>query len=96
MKITDVRVKALENQETRLRGVASIVFDGEFVVHDLKIIEGADGLFVVMPSKKMPDGKYRDIAHPLFTEVRERIRDAVLEAYLVALENPDALSDVEF
>lgn len=96
MKITDVRVKALENQETRLRGVASIVFDGEFVVHDLKIIEGADGLFVVMPSKKMPDGKYRDISHPLFTEVRERIRDAVLEAYRVALENPDALSDVEF
>lgn len=85
MKITDVKVKLLTREDSKLRAVASISIDGEFVVHDLKVIEGTDGLFIVMPSRKSPDGQYKDIAHPLKTEVREQIRDAVLAAYDKAL-----------
>ena len=85
MKITDVKIKLLTREDSKMRAVASISIDGEFVVHDLKVIEGMDGLFIVMPSRKSPDGQYKDIAHPLKTEVREQIRDAVLAAYDKAL-----------
>lgn len=84
MRITDVKIKLLSRDDSKLRAVASITIDGEFVVHDLKVIEGTDGLFIVMPSRKTPDGQYKDIAHPLKTEVREQIKDAVLAAYAVA------------
>ncbi len=84
MRITDVKIKLLTRDDSKLRAVASITIDGEFVVHDLKVIEGTDGLFIVMPSRKTPDGQYKDIAHPLKTEVREQIKDAVLAAYAVA------------
>lgn len=79
MKITDVRIR-LKN-ETKLKGVASITIDECFVVHDIKIIEGNDGPFISMPSKKTSDGQFKDIAHPINTETREEIKDAVLEAY---------------
>lgn len=81
MKITDVRVRLVAKEELKLRGVASITIDDCFVVHDIKVIEGKDGLFISMPSRKTPDGEFKDIVHPINTETREMIKSAVLEAY---------------
>ncbi|AUD64174.1 septation protein SpoVG [Tenericutes bacterium MZ-XQ] len=86
MKITDVRVKAVQS-ESRLRGVATITFDESFVVHDIRIIEGENGLFVAMPSKKTPNGTFRDIAHPIHGEMRKLIEDAIVQAYNELLES---------
>ncbi|MBR2479698.1 MAG: septation regulator SpoVG [Clostridia bacterium] len=86
MNITDVRVKVIRKGEGKLRAVASIVFDNAFVVHDIKVIEGSNGNFIVMPSRKSPDGEYRDIAHPLRNETREEIKELILNAYEVALK----------
>ena len=88
MKITDVRVKVV-NSESRLRGVATITFDDSFVVHDIRIIEGENGLFVAMPSKKTPNGTFRDIAHPIHGDMRKMIEDAIVGAYQELLEQPD-------
>lgn len=93
MKITDVRVK-LVSSESRLRGVATITFDESFVVHDIRIIEGENGIFVAMPSKKTPNGTFRDIAHPIHGEMRKIIEDAIVAAYKDAMENPQ-VSDEE-
>ena len=82
MKITDVRVKVLEkNSENRLRGVASITIDDVFVVHDIRLIDGENGIFVAMPSKKLSNGEFKDIAHPINQETRHIIENMVLEAY---------------
>ena len=81
MKITDVRVRLVAKEELKLRAVASITIDECFVVHDIKVIEGKDGLFISMPSRKTPDGEFKDIVHPINTETREMIKSAVLEAY---------------
>ena len=82
MKITDVRLRLKEKkEETRLRAVASITFDSVFVVHDVKVLEGENGLFVSMPRKQFSTGEFKDIAHPLNTEFREEIKNAVLDAY---------------
>jgi stage V sporulation protein G len=86
MKITDVRVK-LVSSESRLRGVATITFDESFVVHDIRIIEGEKGLFVAMPSKKTPNGTFRDIAHPIHSEMRKMIEDAIVDAYDIEMAN---------
>lgn len=80
MKITDVRVRKVEG-ETRLKGVASITIDEAFAVHELRIIEGNEGLFVAMPSRKASDGTFRDIAHPINVETRKLVEEVVLEAY---------------
>lgn len=80
MKITDVRVRKVEG-ETRLKGVASITIDEAFAVHELRIIEGNEGLFVAMPSRKASDGTFRDIAHPINAETRKLVEEVVLEAY---------------
>ena len=80
MDITDVRIRKVGN-EGKMKAVASVTFDEEFVVHDIKIIEGVNGLFIAMPSRKMSDGNYRDIAHSLLSETRVRINNAVLNAY---------------
>ncbi len=80
MTITDVRVRKIVS-EGKMRAVASVTFDNEFVVHDIKVIEGQSGLFIAMPSRKTPDGEYRDIAHPINSETRERIQTIVLEKY---------------
>ena len=80
MEITDVRIRKI-NDEGKMKAVASVTFDDEFVVHDIKIIEGQNGLFIAMPSRKMGEGDFRDIAHPLKSETRNRIRDAILEEY---------------
>jgi len=64
-----------------MRAIASITLDGEFVVHDIRVIEGNDGLFVAMPSKRTPEGEFRDVAHPINTSARMKVQDAVLTAY---------------
>lgn len=80
MQITEVRIRHIEN-EGKMRAVASVTFDDCFVVHDIKIIDGANGRFVAMPSRKMAENDFRDIAHPIVPEMRNRLRDAVLDAY---------------
>lgn len=85
MNITDVRVKKVA-QKGKMRAVVSVTFDNAFVVHDIKVIEGDNGLFIAMPSKKSPEGDFRDIAHPINAESRKLIQDRVLEAYAVAPE----------
>lgn len=81
MKITDIKIRLVTKENDRLKAVASVVFDECFVLHDIKIIDGKLGLFIAMPSRKTPDGEYKDIAHPLNTETRDEINRAVLEAY---------------
>ena len=80
MDITDVRIRKV-NDDGKMKAVVSITFDDEFVVHDIKIIEGQNGLFIAMPSRKMGEGDFRDIAHPLVSETRNKIRDAIFEEY---------------
>lgn len=80
MNITDVRIRKISG-DGKMRAVASITLDDEFVVHDIKIIDGQNGLFIAMPSKKMSDGDFRDVAHPIRSEVRAQIRDTLFEAY---------------
>lgn len=89
MKITDVRVKVVHS-ESRLRGVATITFDDSFVVHDIRIIEGENGLFVAMPSKKTPNGTFRDIAHPIHGEMRKMIEEAIIGSYEELLQTDEA------
>ena len=85
MQITDVRVRKVA-KEGKLKAVVSITIDEEFVVHDIKVIEGEKGLFIAMPSKKALDGEYRDIAHPINSGTRERIQSTILAIYQQALE----------
>jgi len=80
MNITDVRVRRVA-KEGKMKAVVSITIDEEFVVHDIKVIEGEKGLFIAMPSRKATDGEYRDIAHPINSETRERIQSIILEKY---------------
>ena len=75
MKISDVRIRFVKKDESKLKAVASITIDDCFVVHDIKVIEGADGPFIAMPSRKTNDGEFKDIAHPLNTETREELSD---------------------
>ena len=84
MQITDVRIRRVE-KEGKMKAVVSITIDEEFVVHDIKIIEGEKGLFIAMPSRKAADGEYRDIAHPINSRTRERIQNFILEKYEEAL-----------
>ena len=85
MQITDVRVRKVA-KEGKLKAVVSITMDEEFVVHDIKVIEGEKGLFIAMPSKKAVDGEYRDIAHPINSGTREKIQRIILENYEKVLE----------
>ena len=85
MEITDIRLRRV-NREGRMRAIASITFDSEFVVHDIRVIEGNNGMFVAMPSKRTPDGEFRDIAHPISPVSREKIESAVLAEYYRAGE----------
>lgn len=85
MRITDVRIRKV-NDDGKMKAVVSVTFDDEFVVHDIKVIEGQNGLFIAMPSRKMGEGDFRDIAHPLTSETRNRIKAAIFEAYEKALE----------
>lgn len=80
MNITDVRIRKVE-REGKLKAVASITIDDVFVVHDIKIIDGAKGMFIAMPSKQSSDGTYRDVAHPISTEMREELRTLLVKKY---------------
>lgn len=80
MKVTEVRLRSV-NTDGRMRAIASITFNEEFVVHDIRVIDGNNGLFVAMPSKRTPDGEFRDIAHPINSGTRAKIQDAVLEEF---------------
>ena len=80
MNITDVRVRRVA-KEGKMKAVVSITIDEEFVVHDIKVIEGEKGLFIAMPSRKATDGEYRDIAHPINSETREKIQGIILQKY---------------
>ena len=84
----DTLCKVLQ-KEGRMKAIVSITLDNEFVVHDIKVIEGEKGLFIAMPSKKAADGEYRDIAHPINSETRDLIQTMILESYEKALEIPD-------
>ena len=88
MNITDVRVRKVA-KEGKMKAVVSITIDDEFVVHDIKVIEGEKGLFIAMPSKKATDGEYRDIAHPINSATRENIQKIILDSYEKALLEPD-------
>ena len=81
MKISDVRVRIVQKEDIKLKAVASITIEDCFVIHDIKVIEGNDGYFVAMPSRKTSDGEYKDIAHPINTETRQMVIDAVLDAF---------------
>ena len=91
MNITDVRVRKIA-KEGKMKAVVSITLDDEFVVHDIKVIEGEKGLFVAMPSKKAVAGEYRDIAHPINSGTRELIQTTILNAYEKALLEPDEMA----
>ena len=88
MQITDVRVRKI-TKEGMMKAVVSITLDDEFVVHDIKVIEGEKGLFIAMPSKKATDGEYRDIAHPINSSTRENLQRVILESYERALDEPE-------
>lgn len=81
MQITDVRLKKTSNSGSKMKAVASITFDNEFVVHGIKIIDSQKGLFIAMPSREKADGQHKDIAHPINQETRKKIEDAVFKAY---------------
>lgn len=88
MQITDVRVRKI-TKEGKMRAIVSITLDDEFVIHDIKVLEGDKGLFIAMPSKKATDGEYRDIAHPINSGTRDRIQKIILESYEKVLDEPD-------
>lgn len=94
VNVTDVRVRRI-NQEGRMKAIVSVTIDDAFVIHDVKVVEGQSGLFVAMPSRKMPDGDYRDIAHPINSEARAVIQKFVLEAYDRALAEAEVEQELE-
>ena len=81
MQITSVTVRKIEKEGSRMKGIASVLLDDAFAVHDIRIIEGDNGLFIAMPSRKTATGGYRDIAHPINPEVRAMFEDAIIDAY---------------
>ena len=81
MKITDVRLRKVNNQDTRMKALVSVTFDESFVIHDLRVIDGNNGLFVAMPSKRTPDGEFRDIAHPINSGMRQHVQEEVMRVY---------------
>ena len=88
MNITDVRVRIVKKEDSKLKAVASVTFDECFVVHDIKVIESAEGYFIAMPSRKTADGEYKDIAHPIKTETRAKLIDVILKAFKEELAKP--------
>ena len=89
MDITDIRVRKL-NTEGKMKAVVSVTFDNAIVIHDIKIIDGQEKLFIAMPSRKTPDGEFKDIAHPINAQMRQYLEDAILKKYETALEEEAA------
>ena len=81
MEITDVRLRVNNEDNSKMKGLASVTFDHEFVVHDIKIIETENSMFISMPSKKMPNGEFKDICHPINSDTREKIQKAIFDKY---------------
>lgn len=81
MKISDVRIRKVEKDDSKLRAIASVTIEECFVVHDIKIIEGKESLFIAMPSRKTKEGEYKDIAHPINSETRQEMSEVILAAY---------------
>ncbi|MBR4261936.1 MAG: septation regulator SpoVG [Bacilli bacterium] len=94
MKITSVNVRKINKDSSRMKGIASILLDDSFAVHDIRIIEGDNGLFIAMPSRKTATGGYRDIAHPINPETRAMFEKAILDAYETA-EDPEEETEEE-
>ena len=94
MKITSVNVRKIDKESSRMKGIASVLIDDSFAVHDIRIIEGDNGLFIAMPSRKTATGGYRDIAHPINPQVRTMFEEAIFEAYENA-EEPSADDEEE-
>ena len=92
MEVTDVRLRKVDT-EGRMKAIASITFNEAFVVHDIRVIDGNEGLFVAMPSKRTPDGEFRDVAHPINSLMRLKIQDAVLAAYHATAEKEEQLEE---
>lgn len=88
MTITDVRVRKIE-KDGKMKAIVSVTFDNEFVVHDIKVIEGEKGLFIAMPSRKTADGEYRDIAHPINSDTRQQLQEMILNEYEKAIPTED-------
>lgn len=94
MQVTDVRVRKI-SREGKMKAVVSITLDEEFVVHDIKVIEGDKGLFIAMPSRRAGDGEYRDIAHPINSDTRTKLQEIILEAYEKAMTEAAAGEEAE-
>jgi len=92
MQITDVRIRKI-TEEGKMKAIVSITFDNEFVVHDIKVIEGKSGLFIAMPSRKTPSGEFKDITHPINTDTRQKIQDCILDAYQKAKDEQEQESE---
>ncbi len=95
MVITDIKVRKLFHDESPMKAVVSVTFDNQLAVHDIKVISAREKLFIVMPSRRNPDGTYRDIVHPINAEFRRYLEDSVLDAYKAALENEENADDIE-
>ena len=87
IEITNIQIRHTKVESSRLKAIASILIDDCFAVHDIKIIEGAEGLFIAMPSKKAPNGNFNDIVHPINSETRELLSNAILNAYNESIKN---------
>lgn len=85
MQITDIKVRRI-NTEGRMKAIVSVTFDDELVIHDIKVIEGTDKLFIAMPSRKVADGEFKDIAHPIKSEMRDKLQAAIFDRYEEALQ----------
>ncbi|MCL2699461.1 MAG: septation regulator SpoVG [Defluviitaleaceae bacterium] len=92
MEITDVRIRKV-SKEGKMRAVVSITFDDEFVVHDIKVIDGDKGWFIAMPSRKTADNEFRDIAHPIHSSTREKIQNAIIEKYKISMLEDEAAEE---
>ena len=95
VNITDVKVRLVGNEGGKLKGVATIVIDDSVAVHDIKRIEGNDGIFMTMPSKKMPDGEYKDLVHAINSPTREYIKESVMNAYKKAVLEAQGADRIE-
>lgn len=84
MEITDIRIRKI-NPDSKMKAIVSVTFDNCLVIHDIKVIEGAEKLFVAMPSRKTPEGEFKDIAHPINIEMRDKLESGILEKYQTAL-----------
>ena len=92
MEITDVRIRKVTD-DGKMKAIVSITFDEEFVVHDIKIIDGQNGLFIAMPSRKMGEGDFRNIAHPILSETREKIKNAIFKEYEKISQDQDEIQE---